>query len=152
MSNSESWFWILEDGTRFSAEQVEHKFDRIFKVMIKHKAFDAVKHEINERKKFPIRADDVLDLIEAVETVYDIEKCEVKLKNLSLFLNREELADALGKLEPREKEYIELSFVYGLNADEIADLFHVTRDYVYILRHRILEKLRNMIGDSHDRM
>ncbi len=148
MSESESWFWILEDGTRFSAEQVEHKFDRIFKVLIRHKAFDAVKHEINERKKFPIRADDIFDWIGAVETVYDIEKCEVKLKTTSLFLKREELANALEKLEPREKEYIELSFVYGLNADEISDIFHVTRDYVYLLRHRILEKLRNQIEDS----
>ena len=32
--------------------------------------------------------------------------------------------------------------------EEIAEMMHVTKEYVYLMRHRILEKLRNMIGDG----
>ncbi len=148
MNERKSWYWILEDGTAFTADDVEHKFDELIRRMIKYKVINAVKHEISERKKFPIQPDDVFDGIGAVETVFDIEKNEVRLKDYSLFVKRDELADALERLEPREKEYIELSFVRELTPEEIAEMMHVTKEYVYLMRHRILEKLRNMIGDG----
>ena len=145
---NESWIWIVEDGTAYTYEQVKHKFDELFKIMIKRKAINAVIQETQNRDKFPLQSNDVFDGIGAIETDYDIEKSEIRLKNTYWFLNREDLADALERLEPREKEYIELSFVYGLNQDEIAKYFHVTQEYVYLFRYRILQKLRVMIGGS----
>ncbi len=95
MNERKSWYWILEDGTAFTADDVEHKFDELIRRMIKYKVINAVKHEISERKKFPIQPDDVFDGIGAVETVFDIEKNEVRLKDYSLLVKRDERADAL---------------------------------------------------------
>ena len=148
MKKGKSWFWILEDGSIFTAEQVERKFDDLFKRSIRHKAMNAVQHEINERKKFPVWPGDVFDGIGAVETDYDIEKSEVRLNKTFWYLGNEYLADALEKLEPREKEYVELSFLGGWKAEEIANHFHVTTEYIYVLRNRILRKLRRWMEDE----
>ena len=148
MKKVKSWFWILEDGSSFSAEQVERKFDDLIKMSIKHKALNAVRDEINERKKFPVCPGDVFDGIGAVDADYDIEKSEVRLNNTFWYLRNEYLADALERLEPREKEYVELSFLKGWNAKEIAKHFHVTTDYIYVLRNRILRKLRMWMKDE----
>ena len=107
-----------------------------------------MRDEINERKKFPILPGDVFDGIGAVDADYDIEKSEVRLNNTFWYLRNEYLADALGRLEPREKEYVELSFLEGWNAKEIAKHFHVTTDYIYVLRNRILRKLRMWMKDE----
>ncbi len=148
MKKAESWFWILADGTVYSAEQVENKFDDLVKKVIKRRALNAVRDEINERKKFPILPGDVFDGIGAVEVDYDIEKSEVRLNKTFWYLGNEDLADALEKLEPREKEYLELSFLEGWNAEEIAKYFHVTTEYIYVLRNRILRKLRRLMEDE----
>ncbi len=148
MKKAESWFWILEDGTVYSAEQVEHKFDDLVKKVIKRRALNAVRDEINERKKFPILPGDVFDGIGAVEVDYDIEKSEVRLNKTFWYLGNEDLADALEKLEPREKEYVELSFLMEWKPEEIAKHFCVTVEYVYLLRHRILGKLRKWMEDE----
>lgn len=148
MKKGKSWFWILADGRKFTAEQVEHKFDELIKTMIKRKALNAVQHEINERKKFPVCPGDVFDGIVAVDADYDIEKSEVRLSNTFWYLGNDYLADALEKLEPREKEYVELSFLRGWNAEEISNHFHVTTEYIYVLRNRILRKLRRWMEDE----
>ena len=148
MKKVKSWFWILEDGSSFSAEQVERKFDDLIKMSIKHKALNAVRDEINERKKFPVCPGDVFDGIGAVDADYDIEKSEVRLNNTFWYLRNEYLADALEKLEPREKEYVELSFLREWKPEEIAKHFCVTVEYVYLLRHRILGKLRKWMEDE----
>lgn len=146
MKEKGSWKWTTTDGKSFSAEQVEHKFDSFMKKALYSGAVNEIDREMTEREGFPVQPDDFLENVATFTPVYDFEKCEVRLKTKCLYCEREDLADALEKLKPREKEFIELSFVSELEDEDIAKIFRVSKKTVYVIRHRLIERLKEMMG------
>ena len=61
------------------------------------------------------------------------------------FLENEELAHGLEQLNPREKMFIELDFVYEYSDADIAEYMGMLIESVYKYRYRVLRKLEGLI-------
>ena len=66
-------------------------------------------------------------------------------------LNQEQnklLAQALETLRPRDRLFVELCFYQYLPPEEIAKILRVSKSGVYTQKHRVLKKLREVLGRS----
>ena len=59
---------------------------------------------------------------------------------------RQLVRDAIGGLNPGERDIIELSLVQGLDGDELADAFGVSRNHAYALQSRARSQLERSLG------
>lgn len=67
--------------------------------------------------------------------------------------DREEIADALEALTPRERAVIHAKYTLGMSGPEIAAEFELTPGNVRVILHRALEALRRALasqGGTHD--
>ena len=59
-----------------------------------------------------------------------------------------DLADALGRLDPRDRAIVGLRFIGGFESAEIGDALGMTATGVRVRLHRLLERLRKDLGDD----
>lgn len=59
-----------------------------------------------------------------------------------------DLADALGRLDPRDRAIVGLRFVGGFESAEIGRAMGMTANGVRVRLHRLLERLRKDLGDD----
>jgi RNA polymerase sigma factor (sigma-70 family) len=59
-----------------------------------------------------------------------------------------DLADALGRLDPRDRAIVGLRFIGGFESAEIGRAMGLTASGVRVRLHRLLERLRKDLGDD----
>ena len=59
-----------------------------------------------------------------------------------------DLADALGRLDPRDRAIVGLRFIGGFESAEIGNALGMTATGVRVRLHRLLERLRKDLGDE----
>ncbi len=59
---------------------------------------------------------------------------------------RQLVRDALGGLNPGERDVVELSLVHGLDGDELADALRVSRNHAHALQSRARSQLERSLG------
>ncbi len=59
-----------------------------------------------------------------------------------------DLADALGRLDPKDRAIVALRYIGGFESAEIGDALGMTATGVRVRLHRLLERLRKDLGDD----
>jgi RNA polymerase sigma factor (sigma-70 family) len=59
-----------------------------------------------------------------------------------------DLADALGRLDPKDRAIVGLRFIGGFESAEIGGALGMTATGVRVRLHRLLERLRKDLGDD----
>ena len=142
---NEDFLWTIKNGSGFDSKTVEQEFDAYIKKSLTHIVRDLIRRDLKGTKLFPVPTHDEPRQEGYTEIESDIEKIEVKLNTVALFLENEELAHGLEQLNPREKMFIELDFVYEYSDADIAEYMGILIESVYKFRYRVLRKLEGLI-------
>ncbi|HEX9784246.1 MAG TPA: sigma-70 family RNA polymerase sigma factor [Opitutaceae bacterium] len=87
-----------------------------------------------------INADDGTDIIDRVPARDDSEdafEAEARAHLLEVLFKRLQAS-----VPPRDLQVFQLVALEGMEPDAVARLFHLTRTHVYVIKHRIVKKLR----------
>lgn len=142
---NKQWEWIDENGRSWSADKIEHTFDKYIKKVMIRLVKDVVNQYIRNIAHFPIQPDDILNGVASVEMKTTAEMIEVRLDKRSLFLEDERLAGALARLKLREKKLIEYDYVLGATEEDISEYLNIARGSVFTYRYRVLRKLEKLM-------
>ena len=138
--------WQDPSGRIWTAEQIEHKFDALTKISIRHRAKDAVDKYARQIKKFPVQPAEVLELALPIQPEFICEKVKAQLIDASLFFDDERVAEAIEKLPPGDKQIIEWRYVCGYSEKAIAEWLKIQKDSVEKRRYRAIRRLKEILG------
>ena len=147
---AKDFLWTIKNGSGFDSKTVEQEFDAYIKKSLTHIVRDLIRRDLRYVQLFPVQTHDEPPHEETAEMESDIEKIEVKLNTVALFLENEELAHGLEQLTTREKMFIELDFVYEYSDADIAEYMGLLIESVYKFRYRVLRKLEGLIKGENE--
>ena len=127
-------------------DQIEHRFDRYIKKSASHRASRVLEEYVRQSENFPVRSNDELEKVAAPPFVSRVEKHEIVLGSTPVFLDNEDLARALRKLKPEERQIIQMSYFDGYEDEAIAERLNIKTRSAERKRQRALSKLKKFIG------
>ena len=134
-------------------EHIRHTFDAFCKKVLRNEARDYL-DEVARRRNREIPFSDLP--VEAMEQLavcdsYFTEDKTFCVLNYSIYIDRDELAEAIAHLPDEKRDIILLSYFLELSDNEIAKLLNMVRSSVAYRRANTLKLLKKLMGgDAND--
>ena len=142
--------WVDSSGKVWTDEQIIHKFDALTKLSIPHRAKDVIEKYVGQLKKFPIVSEDYLESVSPVGFESKYDKNEVRLKEASMFFDRDDVAEAISRLSDEDKEIIEWIYIREYTEKVIAEWLQIKEESVDKRRYRAIRRIKKMLGVIDD--
>ena len=134
-------------------EHIRHTFDAFCKKVLRNEARDYL-DEVARRRNREIPFSDLP--VEAMEQLavcdsYFTEDKTFCVLNYSIYIDHDELAEAIAHLPDEKRDIILLSYFLELSDNEIAKLLNMVRSSVAYRRANTLKLLKKLMGgDAND--
>jgi len=92
--------------------------------------------------KWEVSVEEISDMSDDAPTV---QRWQNGVSNNEFFFAEERISNALSALPILRRRILELSFIEGLSAQEVADELSCSVNYVYKLKHETLKRLRDAL-------
>ena len=92
---------------------------------------------------------DMKNIERGTEDNYSCDYTSFEVLNYSIQVSNEKLVVALHKLSNKERDVILLRYFQGMSAQEIAELYHVSRSAIYRRRSNGLKKLKTLLKERN---
>ena len=134
-------------------EHIRHTFDAFCKKVLRNEARDYLDEMARRRNSETTFSDLPVEAMEQL-AVYDSYFTEHKtfcVLNYSIYIDHDELAEAIANLPDEKRDIILLSYFLELSDNEIAKLLNMVRSSVAYRRTNTLKLLKKLMGgDAND--
>ena len=137
-----------EDACRI--ESISMKFDVFMKKVIRGRVRNAVRDYIKQMDRFPLWSTNAIESIPAPLEKNPIEQYQIRVGENDVYLQDEQLVDAIEGLARRLKEVLLLSVVFEYSSDEIGKIMNLDRDTILKYRQLALKHLRKALRRRRD--
>lgn len=131
-------------------ESISMKFDVFMKKVIRGRVRNAVRDYIKQMDRFPLWSTNAIENIPAPQEKNPMEQYQIRVGENDVYLQDEQLVDAIEGMTLRLREVLILSVVFEYSSDEIGKIMNLDRDTIVKYRQLALKHLRNVLRRRRD--
>jgi RNA polymerase sigma factor (sigma-70 family) len=124
-------------------ERISAQLTKYFEKVIRHAAINYYKKKSLRLEKEILEEDTTI-----IELMQEDKSKEIDNSNLPFDIENEKLNQAVVNLTAREKLFLLEKFVYEKTDRQIGEVFHISRQGVTNLKHRLYQKLRRSLKSN----